>query len=61
MAQASSIPLCKTDLGKIVRFLDDAATVYADMKGTVPYNRMRLIRQLTAKLKQKLPQTSCDK
>lgn len=46
--------ICKTDIDKIVRYLDDAARLYNEMKGQRYVSRAWCIRRLSSKLKSKI-------
>lgn len=45
--------ICKTDLQRIVKYLDDAAALYDQQHGLRFTSRAWCIRQLTDKLKKK--------
>ena len=46
--------ICKTDMEKIIRYLEDAASLYDETKGQRFVSRAWCIRQLVTKLKRKL-------
>ena len=46
--------LCKTDLQRIIKYLDDAAALYDKQHGLRNSCRAWCIRQLTQKLKKKI-------
>ena len=46
--------LCKTDLQKVIKYLNDAATLYDAQQGQRYSCRAWCIRQLTQKLKKKI-------
>ena len=48
--------LCKTDLQRIIKYLDDAAALYDKQHGLRNSCRAWCIRQLTQKLKKKISQ-----
>lgn len=51
--------ICKTDLRRIIAYLDAAATLYDKQPGLRSSGRAWCIRKLITKLNKKL--TSCDK
>ncbi len=46
--------ICKTDLRRIIKYLDDAAALYSRHPGLRYSSRAWCIKQLTVKLKKKL-------
>lgn len=53
--------ICKTDIEKILKYLDDATILYENTKGQRYTSRAWCIRQLTTKLKRKLVLTFNNK
>lgn len=53
--------ICKTDIEKILKYLDDATILYKNTKGQRYTSRAWCIRQLTTKLKRKLVLTFNNK
>lgn len=50
----TSVQICKTDLEKIIKYLEDATALYDKTKGQKYISRAWRIRNLTRKLKTKL-------
>ena len=50
--------VCKTDMQKIIKYLDDAAIMYDNLPGQRNVCRAWVIRQLIKKLNKKLVVTS---
>ena len=46
--------ICKSDIEKIIKFLEDAASLYHETKGQRYVSRAWCIRQLVTKLQRKL-------
>ena len=53
--------MCKTDMEKIIKYLEDAASLYDKTKGQRYVSRAWCIRQLVTKLKRKLVLTFNNK
>lgn len=53
--------ICKTDMEKIIKYLEDAASLYDKTKGQRFVSRAWCIRQLITKLKRKLVLTFNNK
>lgn len=53
--------ICKTDMEKIIKYLEDAASPYDKTKGQRYVSRAWCIRQLVTKLKRKLVLTFNNK
>ena len=53
--------ICKTDIEKILKYLDDVTILYENTKGQRYTSRAWCIRQLTTKLKRKLVLTFNNK
>lgn len=53
--------ICKTDMEKIIKYLEDAACLYDKTKGQRYVSRAWCIRQLVTKLKRKLVLTFNNK
>lgn len=53
--------LCKTDLQRIIKYLDDAATLYDQQHGLRYSSRAWCIRKLLVKLNNKLSSINHDK
>ncbi|WP_039864078.1 hypothetical protein [Prevotella amnii] len=53
--------ICKSDIEKIIKYLEDAASLYDKTKGQRYVSRACCIRQLVTKLKRKLVLTFNNK